>query len=150
VVVVALALAFALVATGCADSRGEGGTPPAASSTLSQAPNATNCNSQHPANIVHLGDGPHGALVGNSAPVKATIRSGSVIEVLARFGQRALTFPATSSSVLAASCRNKDGWTYASYFRAVEPGAATVIAQTATCGACIQLGFSARIVVQGT
>ena len=94
--------------------------------------------------VVQLGGN---GLRGNTAPVVATVPHGDVVAVSATFGERALSYPAADTDVLVALCDVRREWTYTTYFRAQGAGTAQVASQTASCGPCIQLGFTARISV---
>jgi hypothetical protein len=94
--------------------------------------------------VIQLGGN---GLRGNSAPVLATVPRGEVVAVSATFGERELSYPATDADVLVALCDTRREWTYTTYFRAQGVGTAQVASQTASCGSCVQLGFTARILV---
>jgi hypothetical protein len=86
-------------------------------------------------------------LRGNSTPVVAAVPHGDVLAVSATFGERELSYPATETDVLVALCDIRRGWTYTTYFRARGASTAQVASQAASCGPCIQPGFTARSVV---
>ena len=137
-------VAFAIVSCavfgllGACSSRPGGSLPPSA------APAPACSTPPRAAIVVKLGgDGLHG----NTAPVVATVPRGDVVAVSATFGQRELSYPATDTDVLLALCDTRRGSTYTTYFRAQGAGTAQVASQTASCGPCIQLGFTARILV---
>jgi hypothetical protein len=84
-------------------------------------------------------------LLGNRVPVKAGVQTGDVVRVVARFGSRHLTAPATDSQALRSICSTGSS----TYFRAVRTGSATVISRTAGCSGCMQVLFTAHIAVVG-
>lgn len=86
-------------------------------------------------------------LRGNMHPVRATVPAGDVVRVVARFGTRKLTFPATRSHDLSRLCHKRHGSVYTSYFLAARVGTATVVSQTSGCGPCMNTSFRARIMV---
>jgi hypothetical protein len=141
--VVAVTVVAVALSTGGARHPVASAPPPGNSKVVGPLQQTPDCRPGAADVTVRLG-GAH--LLGNRVPVKARVKPGGVVRVVARFGSRNLTTPASDSQVLQVIC-STGGPAVSTFFRAAGAGSATVTSHTTGCDRCMQVEFAAHVAV---